>query len=339
MQRKTYDILDLTKFVLSIAVVAIHCQLFPHVLFPWLRLAVPLFFIISSFLFYSKVSGLAENEQREKLFGYVKRNLTLYAVWFVILLPFTVLERKSWFANGMVQGILYSIRGFLFGSTFRASWFIMAGVIALPMVFFLSKRTKEWILTTVALLLYGCCCLVTNYSKIIESSQISFLYDFSKVVFDGIESSFVFAIIWIIIGKKYAENAITYSKKQSMIGTLISALLLYAEHYFSVNYLGASGRSSCYVMLLPLCVFVFRFLIQCEGLKIKNAKFLRNTSTILYVTHCAVLLCVSWFLRNVLSINSIVANFVVTVASVIVISYICIRLSTFSKLHFLKKLW
>lgn len=37
-------IFDVVKFCLALMVVAIHSKLFPMLLYPWLRLAVPLFF-------------------------------------------------------------------------------------------------------------------------------------------------------------------------------------------------------------------------------------------------------------------------------------------------------
>ena len=60
-----YDILDLTKIVLAFMVVAIHSFLFPEQLYPWLRLAVPLFFIISSFLLFKRMNNRSENEKKE----------------------------------------------------------------------------------------------------------------------------------------------------------------------------------------------------------------------------------------------------------------------------------
>ena len=38
---------DWIKLILSLCILAIHAKVYPMVLFPWLRLAVPLFFIIS----------------------------------------------------------------------------------------------------------------------------------------------------------------------------------------------------------------------------------------------------------------------------------------------------
>ena len=55
-----YDSIDLTKFVLAFMVVLIHINPFSAevnvVVMPVLRLAVPLFFIISAFFFFTKVS-------------------------------------------------------------------------------------------------------------------------------------------------------------------------------------------------------------------------------------------------------------------------------------------
>ena len=94
---KNYDILDIVKFILSIMVVAIHTELFPTVLFPWLRIAIPLFFIISSFLLYEKIKLNKENK-KEIIKKYIVRQLKYYLFWFIVLIPATVYLRKEWFA-------------------------------------------------------------------------------------------------------------------------------------------------------------------------------------------------------------------------------------------------
>lgn len=99
---KNYDVLDLTKLVLSIMIVAIHTSLFPNILYPWLRLAVPLFFIISSFLLFSKVNNVSLTEKDIVVKNYIIRQLKLYLFWFIILLPLTVIIRKEWIIGGGV---------------------------------------------------------------------------------------------------------------------------------------------------------------------------------------------------------------------------------------------
>ena len=57
VNKTNYDILDLAKFIFSLMILAIHTSLFPKILYPWLRIAVPMFFIISSFLLFKKINN------------------------------------------------------------------------------------------------------------------------------------------------------------------------------------------------------------------------------------------------------------------------------------------
>ena len=59
--QKNYDIFDFVKFILSIFIVSLHSGIVPDIFIPIVRVAVPLFFIISSYLLFEKKSILAEN--------------------------------------------------------------------------------------------------------------------------------------------------------------------------------------------------------------------------------------------------------------------------------------
>jgi peptidoglycan/LPS O-acetylase OafA/YrhL len=76
--KKNYDVLDLTKFILSFLIVAIHTSLFPHILYPWLRVAVPLFFVISSFLLFSKINSSTSVDKRKIVRKFIVRQIKLY---------------------------------------------------------------------------------------------------------------------------------------------------------------------------------------------------------------------------------------------------------------------
>ena len=56
-QRENIEILDVTKFVLAIMVVGIH-TLGKYGIYPLFRIAVPLFFMISSYLFFSNSESI-----------------------------------------------------------------------------------------------------------------------------------------------------------------------------------------------------------------------------------------------------------------------------------------
>ena len=61
--RKNYDIFDLTKFILSLFIVAIHNSIIPDILSPCARIAVPLFFMISSYLFFERKSKIIDTSR------------------------------------------------------------------------------------------------------------------------------------------------------------------------------------------------------------------------------------------------------------------------------------
>ncbi len=66
---------DLIKFFLSLLVLAIHSTLYPMILYPWLRIAVPLFFIISSKFVFLKLRDASKEEQKVILKKFIVRNL------------------------------------------------------------------------------------------------------------------------------------------------------------------------------------------------------------------------------------------------------------------------
>ena len=125
-QRKTIEILDVTKFVLAIMVVGIH-TLGKYGIYPLFRIAVPLFFMISSYLFFS-------NPEKRGNIGFLKkfciRNLKLYCFWFIVLMP-VFLPLGGYLTGNLLFNVFKLIIKVFFGSTFTASWYISALVINL----------------------------------------------------------------------------------------------------------------------------------------------------------------------------------------------------------------
>ena len=139
------DFIDVAKFALSILIVVIHIspiESLNPVLRPFLRTAVPLFFLISAYLFFKKY-GEAETIEKKiaRIERYVKRNLQLYFFWLIVLLIPT-LSYRQWFSDGLLSGLFWALHSFLFGSTFIASWYIMASIIA-TLIIVVASRTLE----------------------------------------------------------------------------------------------------------------------------------------------------------------------------------------------------
>ena len=122
-------VFDLSKYVLSIMIIAIHSGLFPNYLYPWLRIAVPLFFIISSYFLFSKIQK-HPNNKNEIIRTFIKRNLELYVFWFVVSLPYTIHRRRDWWTGDVPHFFLTVLKNTLFRGTFFGSWYITASIWA-----------------------------------------------------------------------------------------------------------------------------------------------------------------------------------------------------------------
>lgn len=87
--------IDIAKFVLSILVVAIHTKPlgeYNFVIEPIIRLAVPLFFALSSYLFFYQVNN---NKSPGAITKFIIRIYKLYLSWFIIFFPLTLFINYS----------------------------------------------------------------------------------------------------------------------------------------------------------------------------------------------------------------------------------------------------
>lgn len=173
MSKRSYDIIDLSKFLLSLVIAAIHINPFGNYgdyRFPWARIAVPVFFIISGFFLWSKLT--AENANPSATVRrFVIRNIKLYAAWFILLLPINLLN-QHWFAKGFFSGIGQIILRIVLGSTFPASWYLSALVVGVMVVYGLSKILSNKALFVLSGCIYGVCCLVNSYGRLFSETNI-----------------------------------------------------------------------------------------------------------------------------------------------------------------------
>lgn len=339
LQRKNMDILDLAKFVMSFFVVAIHSELFPTILYPWLRVAVPIFFLISGYILFCRINGDIRIEKNACVVRYVRRNLKLYIVWFIILLPITVIVRRGWFADGIAVGIYQCVRSLLFGSTFGASWFLTAGVTATLLIHGMSKKMRmRWVLL-VAFICYALCCMNSRYQGLAESVGLKPLLDLLELLFGGIENSFFVALLWISMGKALADKKQCFCLRTSIVGTVVFGIVLYVEYVVSVQVLNGAENADCYWSLVPFCLFLFSLLINYKGIHVPHAKTLRTCSTVIYVSHKSFLSCLNKVLSLLRLPTSALMLFVVTSTSLTLISLLLIHLSKYSNLRKLSILW
>ena len=322
---KNNDLLDLVKLILAFMVVAIHTGLFDPVLYPWLRLAVPLFFIISSYLFFTKVNGCENGREKlSALKSFVLRNLMLYAFWFVVQFPINIFTR-GWFEGGFWNGILTLIKSFLLGSTFTASWFIMALIIGTAVIFFASKKVNNQVLFAIGLVLYALISIRSSYMFLFKDveglhSVLVGVVEYEAVMNSPI-NSFPAGIFWIICGKTFADGGFRIKIKMGIAVLLSSCALLFTE-WFLIMHFSGNYNKDFYMLLAPCAIVIFSILIQLKPIHLKHAKEMRKMSIIVYASHGTVLAVIQKGLN--LTFGAYIPDTFESVIKFILVSGICI---------------
>lgn len=291
------DTFDAGKLILSLMVAAIHINPIGGEIsvlrYPILRIAVPMFFLMSSYLFFLRVDGKNEEKRKDILKKYVLRNLKLYLSYFLLLLPVTLMVRR-YFEVSLLSGFADMVRGFVFGSTWIASWFLMAQVLGVFLVFSLSPIIGDKMMLFIGFVLYIICCLASNYGNLFGNS--CWIIKMRNAYPGDIYNSFPVSVFWIAVGKMFVQRQFLSNRKKLLAVTLVSIVLLYAE-YFTITYLRASYANDCYIMLIPVCIFLFSLMLNIE-IKVPNGKGMRTTSTVIYCVHASLGMVTAGFCKK-----------------------------------------
>lgn len=316
---------DILKFFLSLMVVAIHVPLFPKLLFPWLRMAVPLFFMLTGYFLYGKLRSEVDSQERLMIIkNFAMRNLKLYFFWFVCLFPLIMHIRKdSLFADTLFMTLISLCKVLLFGSTFTGSWYIMSGILGVLIVFFVLGKIPNKYLFGICAVLYVFLVLTSSYPEVLHRCDMisAFLVAY-KHWLGSPTLTFPIAIVWLVCGKCFAEGFFRYQHKTYVWICLVSAVLLYAEWHF-VRKLNGTYYNDCYLFLLPFCIGLFGWISSGKTINLPGAVHLKQCSTVIYAMHGAANRIGKAFFIRVLGIDSAVLCFM-TSSVVCVLTYILI---------------
>lgn len=280
---------DVLKFILAIFVVGIHTLPIDSWLRPLFRTAVPLFFIMSSYFFFLKQSKISDlNEKRKSYFLFVKRIILLYLFWTIVLLPYIVYSGEWYKLN--ILTILHIFKSVFISGTFPASWYLTSTIISISVIWYSSKYCSNCILLLIGFFIYVFCCLTSNYFALYEKIPSSiFIYKSYSFIFGKPCNSFLSALLFIVIGKIFAENKLFLSNKILIVLFLSSLLLLFVEaDFINSNRFNLSKfdySDDCFFSLIPLCVSSFMLLGQNFLTISFDTIELRHSSTIIFCSH------------------------------------------------------
>ena len=274
---KSYDSFDLFKFIVSFMVMIVHTRIFGdsrfHWLHPWCRILIPVYFMISAFLFFSKYDRLPEDKRNPYLW------LTLYLFWFIVFLPFTIVYRDYHH-----KGIVFFLGTILLGSSFPASWYLMALAIGIIFVAKLDRGVGKNIVPVIAFLFFFLC--LGQHTWRVLADKTSFLPKIYNATEISYTASFFIAIIWVWIGRlfvKFRKRVIAVNKKTVAAAFVCSLILLFFDDKWLYDRGLFTMNNDVYFFCL-LAGPLFFWLIWKMDIHLPHAKTMRCMSTLSIVS-------------------------------------------------------
>lgn len=289
--------LDIGKFILSIFVVAGHTSplksisITPNFILIQIlaRNAVPLYFMISGYLFYIKRGSstikIGPFTVNEYYYKYVKKLLAVYLVWSAVYL-FDVVN-IYYVGSGLsipTFALIYLWWGTVYG-TYIQLWFFPSLLFAITVVHLFAKKMGFKKLLMIAFVFYVIGMFGDAYYGVIKDvPTINAFYKTFFSLFNTTRNGLMFGLMYVSMGAYLGEKKTLLTPRKAGLYALIS-LGCVAVESFSLRYLSKPIDYNVMLFLIPTAYFNFQFLM---GLKPKlnwNYKFLRDSSTVIFFIH------------------------------------------------------
>ena len=292
------------------------------------RVAVPFFFVFSSYVFFSKNSSISK---------YVKRLLMLEVAWTILESPFIAYTYFVASGNSFFISFLNLIKGMLFGETYLGSWFIHASWMGMVVVYWLSKSPK-YLQMSLSILFFVLALLDTSYQYVVINVGLSEVWSsLNKVIYPS--ESFMVAYPYMLIGKCIADShseqcrRVFYWLPLSSILLLVEALVCRHLCGSTIEYI-LNPRFEVFLCLPLVAYFLVKLSLSLQTpINIEVSKYLRNMSILMYLSHR--LLMIFIFKAGIEAEG--VIFFLMTILASSLFSWSLIKLS--NKLPFLKYLF
>ena len=208
---------------------------------------------------------------------------------------------------------------------------MLSSVYSVVIIFVLSKCLKNVWIFFIAFLFYIVALLDSNYGGLLSEqarNQMNIL---------GIRHALNLpaAMIWMVIGKVFAEKPVVLSNK-SLYSMLVVSGLLYFVEFFIIEHFGWSIHTDCFLMSIPLCILIFLAIGQSADFNCKYALWLRKSSVIVYCTHFTIIRLLRLVSLHVLWLSSL-AIYGITLIICLFLAGLIIYLSENTNMKILRK--
>ena len=278
--KKEYPYIDDMRIIAAIFVVAIHIYPFSQIN-PTLdfvmtriigRLAVPFFFITTSFFLF-KNGYPTPDKLKKTLFELFK----WYGISIIIYIPLMIYNQ--YFIQEHLTFEL--IKDLLVDGTFYHLWYFPAIIIGLVIVLLLVRHLPSYaLIITILFYIIGLC--GDSYFGLV--TQVEFINQVLTRLFsymDYTRNGFFFAPIFVMLGYKLACQNHHFKPYVCFLFFLITFVMMAVESQF-VHIMDFTKHDTMYMMLPIVSYFLFSILIAFHGQRHENYK---NISLWVYIIH------------------------------------------------------
>ncbi len=280
--KKRYNAIDLTKFIMAIFVIAVHTHpligvnntTVSKIYISIVYIAVPFFFIVSSYFLFIKVNKFDEDKGKEIITSYIKKMIKLYIIWNIIFLPMAIYEYNKE-GYSLTKSAIYYIRGFFFVGEHYYSWplwYLLSTIYSA--IFFLilkKKNVKENNILIISIVIFILACIM-NYLSDNISKLDGISYDIAFLINLTFSSGRIFTgIFYMSIGMYFSKHKEKIPK--NMLIVLFILALIFSTYYYN---------DICEA-IMGITIFLIVRDIELKDRKIYY--YFRKTSTIMYFMH------------------------------------------------------
>ncbi|WP_164239028.1 acyltransferase family protein [Weissella cibaria] len=315
MNRKNYDLVDLSKFILAILVVSIHAGVPVAGLFG--RLAVPYFFIVSGYFYFKKYNLLTDGSVKLKSFvAYSKRIAILLFVWTAMYLP--LIAYKFYLSGNfsIVKVGFLTIMGRLPG--FEVAWYLSASILGLGilllMVHFMGAKLTFGITILFELFFIALCGyhgILVQWNEAFDSGLINIL-------------AFTFVRSWFYLMVGYWLSIYIDEIKQNLVLPIVPILCVFLLEFVVISKYetGYGGPGTVEFFGVPVLATCVAIVTLKSNFKVRNTATLRRLSTFIYLSHFAVLNLIAIISEMFLNIGPSWVSWIVATVLVIAVYFI-----------------
>lgn len=296
MKRKSYDAIDLAKWICSFCIVYIHAKPF-QITHPALdaflaqglfRLAVPLFFVLSAFFLFKAMNG---SNDKKKIIDYFVRILLLYVSWSLVYTSYRAFY--SWYNGLQQESILqYLHRFFLKGEQIHL-WYLMATLYAIPVVYLL-RKAGDTILIAVCVTgnLIQCVDQFFRWGPIEDLSVFIFLREDFAALYYAMVRAIPMMCLGILCLRKHEKC----TSRQWLVRLIIPLSVLVVEIFLWRIAMGKRHAVDTLIMAPPVVYYLANLLLTVRfSMPAKwIGKALRYSSTWIYCIHMLVMALYAW---------------------------------------------